>query len=181
MNTGENFVSANYVKNEEPKRIDILEVKKGDVYILGDIYDEENDKIYKFVEENEDDMNNKKYKFIDVNNGEEYFLEGYILRDTSIYDVTKAYNKIQNLKKLEMSKEKYGKDIASNIGEYLGVDINDIRDMYRRGGGDVYRRRNVKKRTKKTLKYKSRKNKCKRNKSKMKKSIRNKRQNKICK
>ena len=71
---------------------------------------------------------------------------------------------ILNRRKLEIAKQKFGKDIASNIGEHLGVSMDDIRDMYRSvGGGGKSRKNRVKSRKNrvKKRKYKSRKNRVK--------------------
>ena len=162
----ENNVSVSNLINENLEPIDLLELKKDNIYAIGDIFDEDYDTLYKFIEETEDDMYNKTYHFLNMNTGQVENIQGYILNDAGVYDITEPYNSILNRRKLEITRQKFGKDIASNIGEHLGVSIDDIREMYRRGG----RRIKSRKFRVKSRRYKSRKSRVKSRRYKTRKS-----------
>lgn len=132
-----NIVPVSNLIHENMEPIDLLDLTKDKIYVIGDIFDEDNDTLYKFINVTEDDMYNQTYVFQNINTGTNENIPGYELNDSSVYDVTEPYNMILNKRKLEIAKQKFGKDIASNIGEHLGVSMDDIRDMYRRGGRRV--------------------------------------------
>lgn len=153
-----NTVPVSNLINENMEPIDLLDLTTDNIYVIGDIFDEDNDTLYKFIDVSEDDMFNQNYMFLNINTGTNENIPGYELNDSRVYDVTEPYNMILNRRKMEIAKQKFGKDIASNIGEHLGVSMDDIRDMYRRvGGGGKSRKSRVKSRKYrvKRRKYKS--------------------------
>jgi hypothetical protein len=159
-----NTVPVSNLINENMEPIDLLDLTTDNIYVIGDIFDEDNNTLYKFIDVSEDDMFNQNYMFLNINTGINENIPGYELNDSSVYDVTEPYNMILNRRKLEIAKQKFGKDIASNIGEHLGVSMDDIRDMYRSvGGGGKSRKNRVKSRKNrvKSSKNKSHKNRVK--------------------
>ncbi len=140
--------------------MDDREFVEGNIYIIGDWDDDNNNDLFRFIGIEERDYQ-PLYRFENIRTNNSEVLNQFEINDTEFYDVTMYYN-IQNMKKI---KHKTNKDIASVVGEYLGVNKQDIISMYNEQKGG---KQNIKK----TNKRKSKKRKSKKRKSKRRKTKR---------
>jgi hypothetical protein len=110
-------------------------------------------------EDDEDEQNKMKlieetdegyYIFQNIENGKTEKIPDYILNETNIYDITKIYRGV------ELTNKRFGKDIASNVSEYLGINPSEMRKIGERMGGRMTKRNRNRNRKKKRTRYRSR-------------------------
>ena len=96
-------------------KIDYRDMINGNIYAIGDLDDEDTSK-YKLLSEDDD-----YFLFENVENGKTEKIPSYILNETNIYDITKLY------KGIKLTNQRFNKDIASNVSEYLGINPKQLR------------------------------------------------------
>jgi len=119
------------------------DMKIGNVYMIGEDDEDEQNKM-KLLEETDEGY----YIFQNIENGKTEKIPDYILNETNIYDITKLYRGV------ELTNKRFGKDIASNVSEYLGINPSEMRKIGGRMGGRMTKRN--RKRKKKRTRYRSR-------------------------
>lgn len=106
--------------------MDYRDMLIGNIYMLGE-QDEDEENKYKLLSEDDE-----YYTFKNIENGKIERFPSYILNETNIYDITKNYRGIK------LTKQRFGKDVASNVSEFLGINP---KQMYKRGGTKRKRKR----------------------------------------
>jgi len=126
-----------------------LDLKINNLYLIGDDINE----VLKLIKINYIDPVNNIYIFRNVKNKQNIVFQEYQLKDTTIIDVTNTTN-------IKIFSNKYGKDIAINVGKFLDVPEHDLREIYKSKGGKKkskkYKNATNKKFKSKTIKKKTR-------------------------
>lgn len=121
------------------------DMKIGNVYMIGEDDEDEQNKM-KLIEETDEGY----YIFQNIENGKTEKIPDYILNETNIYDITKLYRGV------ELTNKRFGKDIASNVSEYLGINPSEMRKFGGRMRGRMTKRNRNRNRKKKRTRYRSR-------------------------